>query len=68
MRIVQDQEGWAGDFVVNPMHVVADAVNHPKHLLIIGPFMDADMDKGQRMYGELQCRGYSPHLYLYNRL
>jgi hypothetical protein len=39
LRIVQERVGWNGIFVINPMHV--GRINEaPKHLLIIGPFMD----------------------------
>jgi hypothetical protein len=65
---VQENEGWNGSFVINPMHVGSNVVNQPKHLLIVGPFMDEDMEMGQRMSEEIQCHGQSPHLYLYNRL
>jgi hypothetical protein len=70
LRAVQEEQGWVGDFVINPMHVgMGEAVvRNPKHILIIGLFMDEGMDRGERMHNELTARGYTPHLYLYNRL
>jgi hypothetical protein len=44
---IQCSQGWDGSFVVNPMHVGLNVVDEPKHLLIICPFMDAEMDMGQ---------------------
>jgi hypothetical protein len=66
---IQCSHARDGSFVVNPMHVGAYVVDAPKHLfLIVGPFMDAEMDMGQLMHQELTRLGYAPHLYLYNRL
>jgi hypothetical protein len=70
LRRVRDEAGWGDDFMVNPMHVGAgqDAVFRPHHLLIVGPFMNADLTKGQRMNDEIKNRGCNPHFYFYNRL
>jgi hypothetical protein len=45
LRHIQIEEGWEGNFVIDPMHIGkgSGAVDHPHHLLIVGgPFMDAE--------------------------
>jgi hypothetical protein len=65
---VQQDQGWENEFVINPMHIGLDVACNPKHLLIVGPFMDEDLQIGQWMHEEISSKGYSPHLYVYNRL
>jgi hypothetical protein len=41
----------------------------PKHLLIVGPFVDADLEPmGMHMHRAINELGYSAHLHLYNQL
>jgi hypothetical protein len=69
LRIVQEREGWNDTFVVNPMHVAVGQGGTPKHLLIVGQFVDQDLEpKGMRMHRAITKLGYSPHLHLYDQL
>jgi hypothetical protein len=69
LRIVQEREGWNDTFVVNPMHVAMGEGGTPKHLLIVGPFVDSDLEpKGMKMHRAITELGYSPQLHLYNQL